>query len=128
MSEEARGSSYKPQGSNINLVTKGIALALYYQLPGSNGREKYAQIEISTGVKERTLNNIKLKIIARGYDPLVDKLRITRIYLEDASRSGRPNTVINEINEDLVILIIFKNKNKREKSSKIIKNEIEISR
>jgi hypothetical protein len=53
--EEARGSSYKPRGSNIDLVTKGIALALYYQLPGPNGREKYAQIEASTGVKEQAL-------------------------------------------------------------------------
>jgi hypothetical protein len=126
--EEARGSSYKPRGSNINLVTKGIALALYYQLPGPNGREKYAQIEASTGVKKRTLNNIKLKAIARGYDPLVDKFRITRAYLEDAPRSGRPNTVINEINEDFVISIISKDKNEKEKSSEVIGNEIGISK
>jgi hypothetical protein len=53
--KEARGSSYKPRGSNIDLVTKSIALALYYQLPGPNGREKYAQIEASTGVKEQAL-------------------------------------------------------------------------
>jgi hypothetical protein len=61
--EKARKSSYKLRGSNIDLVIKGIALALYYQLPGPNGREKYAQIEASTDVKERTLNDIKLKII-----------------------------------------------------------------
>jgi hypothetical protein len=126
--EEARGSLYKSRGSNIDLVTKSIALASYYQLPGPNGREKYAQIEASTGVKKQTLNNIKLKAIARGYDPLVDKLRITRAHFKDAPRSGRPNTVINEINESLVISIIFKDKNRKEKSSEVIKNEIGISK
>ena len=126
VSEEARKSLYKSRGSNIDLVIKGITLALYYQLPDPNGREKYAQIEISTGVKKRTFNNIKLKIITRDYNPLVDKFRITRTHLKDAPRSGHPNTAINEINEGLVILIISKNKNGREKSSEIIKNEIGI--
>ncbi len=69
-----------------------------------------------------------MKVIARDYDPLVDKLRITKVYFKDAPRSGRPNTVINEINEDFIISIISKDKNKKEKSSEIIKNEIGISR
>jgi len=40
--EKTRRSLYKFRGSNIDLVIKGIALALYYQLSGPNGREKYA--------------------------------------------------------------------------------------
>ena len=34
--EEAHGSSFKPRGRNIDIVIRGIALAMFHNMPGPN--------------------------------------------------------------------------------------------
>jgi transposase len=128
ITEEVHGSSFKPRGRNIDIVTRGIALAMFYNMPGPNNQAKYKEIEAATGVKERTLGDIKLKAIERGYDPLVDGLRITSYHVEDGSRTGPPRTAVNETNKRLVIEIVSKDKQGREKSAEVIGNELGVSR
>jgi len=97
-------------------------------MPGPNNQAKYKEIEAATGVKERTLGDIKLKVIERGYDPLVDGLRITNYHIKDGPRKGFLRIAVNEMNKRLVIEIVSKDKQGREKSAEVIGNELKISK
>ena len=130
-SEDPPPSPDGPRGSTGNrydVVTKGIALALYYHLPGPSNIEKFNKIEQQTGVKQRALRDIRNRALERGFDPTVDQLRIKKEHLGNAPRSGPPCSAVNSKNEKLVIQIVSKDKNGREKSAEVIGIEIGISR
>src|SRR6266536_1658460 len=115
---KSRSTAYLP------LTIKAITCGLYLALPGTP-REKYNQIFKQTGVIERTVRDLLHKAISRGFNFRTDGCRILPEYICDASRSGPPNTTVNENNMRQIIKIVTKDRNRREKSAEIIAAELD---
>jgi transposase len=84
----------------------------------------YDQTSEYTGIPCSTLRNIKKRARERGWDPAVDK-RIQDEYVADVKRSGRP--LISEETKQQLIKNIRKDRNSREKLTKVLTFEVSIS-
>ncbi|KAF1981362.1 hypothetical protein K402DRAFT_386648, partial [Aulographum hederae CBS 113979] len=60
-----------------------------------------AQIESTTGIQPRTLNNIYRKAISRGLNPQ-ESTKILDYHIEDGSRSGRPTKQGEEVTSNVL--------------------------
>jgi hypothetical protein len=84
-----------------------------------------ATITEITGISKSSITLLRRNAIARGYDPTKSK-RLVLAYVEDASRSGRPTKVAEEV-EKKVVTVISKNSTTRQLSTKGIAHLVNTS-
>src|SRR6266498_502960 len=89
----------------IDITLKASALTLFYVLPGTH-KERYTQIEKTTGIYARTQKEIRRKAIERGFNPNADRFQILSEHLIDAPRSGRPPSAVNSEHTRQIIEIV----------------------
>src|SRR3954463_11730319 len=81
---------------NYTVIQRAQALTLF------SAGHKFDEIERLTGVKKRSVQDIKKKTITRGYDPTTEPLNLTLEHLADAPRSGRPLKLNIEQQEQVI--------------------------
>jgi Transposase len=95
--------------------TRLQALTLYeFGLP-------FHQIMALTNIRERTVQKLRERAIARGYDPLICKHLLIR-YVKDAPKSGRPP--IHESVKSIIIKVVTQNSTTRQYSTNRIAAEV----
>lgn len=104
---------------STDLATRALIVALKSPLYGKTSVE----IEVQTGVKERTINNIYARAIKAGFDPNARPMIICNEWLADKPRSGRPAKLGDELNQ-IVTEKVSTDRYGREKSAAQIADEI----
>lgn len=109
----------RPQNRTIDLGTRMQALAL---AESDIARNIVAAI---TQMSEKTVRRLQQQARNRGYDPQVSRVLLLS-YVEDAPRSGRPATVTEEIQQQILDKV-RKDRNGREKPGRVLAAEHGIS-
>jgi len=112
-----------PESRYIDVIIKAITLSLFYTLPGTSD-EKYIKIEKVVKIKKKTLKKIRKKTKERDYNFEMNKLHIHSYHINDAPRYGRIFIFSNPDAQQQIIKIVTKDRNGREKLTKIITKEL----
>ncbi|KAF1967289.1 hypothetical protein BU23DRAFT_554512, partial [Bimuria novae-zelandiae CBS 107.79] len=83
---------------NTNIATRALVVVLKSPIRGKST----AEIAEKTGLSKRTINNIYLRAISRGFEPNTLPLTIKDEFLKDAPRPGRPLKQTEETKQLLV--------------------------
>ncbi len=105
------------------LLTDRIAMQIH-ELALLTAGWKVEEVTKFTGISRSQLYDIKRKVKERGFDPKISPV-ILAVYVQDTIYSGRPGIHVNK--KDNVVGKVTRDRFGREKSSRYITSEIQIS-